>query len=124
LINGGCSDDGFFYFRAWLISRGQKVYDAALQNPDSLAKVADPTTMHTSSRSCGTWPGKSNAEVAGKELTGKFRWAQRPKGKRWDFDDDEAVAEHLRSWRRFIFLESAETTDVFAAPSPCFCCCR
>src|SRR5258708_3250267 len=22
LINGGCSDDGFHYFRAWLISRG------------------------------------------------------------------------------------------------------
>jgi len=36
LVNGGCSDDGFDYFRAWLISRGQKVYDAALANPDSL----------------------------------------------------------------------------------------
>ena len=23
LINGGCSDDGFAYFRSWLISRGR-----------------------------------------------------------------------------------------------------
>lgn len=36
LVNGGCSDDGFDYFRAWLISRGKKVFDAALANPDSL----------------------------------------------------------------------------------------
>ena len=39
IINGGCSDDGFEYFRGWLISRGQKVFDAALQDPGSLAEV-------------------------------------------------------------------------------------
>ena len=36
LMNGGCSDDGFEYFRLWLISRGRKVYEAALANPDNL----------------------------------------------------------------------------------------
>ena len=41
LINGGCSDDGFEYFRRWLVSRGREVYEAALANPDSLANV-DP----------------------------------------------------------------------------------
>ena len=30
LMNGGCSDDGFEYFRLWVISRGRKVYEAAL----------------------------------------------------------------------------------------------
>jgi len=38
LINGGASDDGFDYFRGWLISQGQTVYDEALADPDSLAK--------------------------------------------------------------------------------------
>jgi hypothetical protein len=42
LINGGCSDDGFYYFRAWLISRGRAVYEAAVANPDSLAGRTDP----------------------------------------------------------------------------------
>ena len=37
LINGGCSDDGFFYFRLWLIAQGEKIYEEALLNPDSLA---------------------------------------------------------------------------------------
>lgn len=41
ILNGGCSDDGFDYFRAWLIGRGQAAYDAALVNPDSLAEVTD-----------------------------------------------------------------------------------
>lgn len=40
LLNGGCSDDCFDYFRGWLIGRGQKVFDAALKKPDSLAEFA------------------------------------------------------------------------------------
>lgn len=43
IMNGGCSDDGFIDFRAWLISRGQALYTQALANPDeALAAVADP----------------------------------------------------------------------------------
>ena len=38
LINGGCSDDGFDYFRAWVISRGQKAYYEAWENPETLLK--------------------------------------------------------------------------------------
>lgn len=37
VIEGGCSDDGFEYFRAWLMSLGSAVWEAALANPDSLA---------------------------------------------------------------------------------------
>jgi len=39
IVCGGCSDDGFDYFRAWLISKGRAVYEAALENPDSLIHV-------------------------------------------------------------------------------------
>ncbi len=39
LINGGCSDDGFEYFCRGLVALGQKPYEAALANPDSLARV-------------------------------------------------------------------------------------
>ena len=39
LIGGGCSDDGFLDFRGWLISKGEKVYESALQDPQSLARV-------------------------------------------------------------------------------------
>ncbi len=36
---GGCSDDGFRYFRDWLISEGETAFEAALADPDSLADV-------------------------------------------------------------------------------------
>ncbi|GEM_PF-207284 len=39
IINGGCSDDGFMDFRAWLISRGKEAYVNALQNPETLVDV-------------------------------------------------------------------------------------
>ena len=36
IMNGGCSDDGFEYFRNWIISRGKDVYYKAKENPDNL----------------------------------------------------------------------------------------
>lgn len=39
VIGGGCSDDGFMDFRGWLISRGEKAYEAAMANPESLVNV-------------------------------------------------------------------------------------
>ncbi|MGP4030101.1 DUF4240 domain-containing protein [Actinomadura sp. 3N407] len=47
LINGGASDDGFEYFRGWLVSQGRAVYEAALTDPDSLATV--PTVLEAAS---------------------------------------------------------------------------
>ncbi len=38
-FQSGCSDDGFHYFRYWLLSMGREVYEAALENSDSLADV-------------------------------------------------------------------------------------
>lgn len=36
IMNGGCSDDGFEYFRNWIISRGKDTYFRAKENPDAL----------------------------------------------------------------------------------------
>lgn len=39
LLNGGASDDGFRYFRDWLISEGRPIFEAALRSPGSLAAL-------------------------------------------------------------------------------------
>ena len=39
IINGGCSDDGFMYFRGWLIAQGDAAYNGALLDPESLLDV-------------------------------------------------------------------------------------
>ena len=37
IMNGGLSDDGFEYFRLWLIDQGREVFERAKADPDSLA---------------------------------------------------------------------------------------
>lgn len=37
VVNGGCSDDGFDYFRGWLIAQGRTVFERVLADPDTLA---------------------------------------------------------------------------------------
>lgn len=41
IMNQGCSDDSFEYFRNWVISRGKSVYYAAKENPDNLISEVD-----------------------------------------------------------------------------------
>ena len=38
-INGGASEDGFCYFRCWLIGMGRNIYNNAINDPDSLSLV-------------------------------------------------------------------------------------
>jgi hypothetical protein len=42
IINGGCSDDGFCYFRDWLITQGREVYTNTLADPEWLADFKFP----------------------------------------------------------------------------------
>ena len=37
IINGGASDDGFLYFRGWLLMQGRHTFEAALADAESLA---------------------------------------------------------------------------------------
>ncbi len=41
IVNGGCSDDGFEYFRAWLIAKGRSYFEAALADPVRAADEAE-----------------------------------------------------------------------------------
>ena len=41
-IRGGCSDDGFIDFRSWLIAQGRAVYEAAMEDVQSLEDFANP----------------------------------------------------------------------------------
>jgi hypothetical protein len=42
VVHGGASDDGFEYFRCWLISKGRAVFEKVTADPDSLADFLAP----------------------------------------------------------------------------------
>jgi hypothetical protein len=97
LINGGCSDDGFEYFRCWLISRGRKVFETALVDADALIDV-----VKTNSRDeiyelefLLYAARKAHRQSVGKEMDGPRRKRAELKGDGWDFDDRDEMAENL-----------------------------
>lgn len=98
LINGGSSDDGFEYFRAWLIAQGQKVYEAALADPDSLAKISDPDNDQHECEDLIYVAAEAYQEVEGKELPPLKKSVLPPKepaGEEWDFDDEAEMSKRL-----------------------------
>ncbi len=42
ILNGGCSDDGFEYFRCWVIGNGKSAFESALKDPVSMANLTSP----------------------------------------------------------------------------------
>jgi hypothetical protein len=90
VANGGCSDDGFDYFRGWLISRGKAVFEAALADPDSIVSEV----------------GEGDVEVEGLLYAAAHAWELKT-GKddfydhaeeRDDEDDDEEDGDLDLSW--------------------------
>jgi hypothetical protein len=45
IMDGLCSDDGFWYFQPWLIGQGQHWYQLAARNPDNLADIPAVRTL-------------------------------------------------------------------------------
>lgn len=96
IINGGASDDGFYYFRCWLIGMGKDVYEEAIANADSLANVVDPDADAEAEI-------YATAHQAWMEVTGASDTDPYParnesaelQGEDWDFNDDDEVRRRL-----------------------------
>jgi hypothetical protein len=103
LINGGCSDDGFEYFRGWLVSRGQAVFDAAVADPDSLVDVVDPENDNHECEALLYLARQTFEEVTGQSMPpGSGNYPREPSGGNWDFDDDTEMARRLpRLWQLY-----------------------
>jgi Protein of unknown function (DUF4240) len=85
LINGGCSDDGFEYFRAWLIAQGRERFERAVEDPDTLADIENPDAELESFLYVATdaYEAKTGAVMERVVDTA----AQLTPDDAWDFDD-------------------------------------
>ncbi len=106
LVNGGCSDDGFQYFRWWLVLQGRAVYEAAIADPDSLAETLDGETdveaevgpgLDAWFAATGTERDDSGYDAFDRAM--RFRHPAAPPppplAPFWDFDDDGQVRARL-----------------------------
>jgi hypothetical protein len=95
LINGGCSDDGFEYFCNWLILQGRDVFEAAVKEPDSLAKVlrGDAEVEADCHPAYDAYCAVTGQADYAEELSRHYPdLPERPPLKKiWDFDDTDAM---------------------------------
>jgi hypothetical protein len=104
IIDGGCSDDGFTDFRYGLIARGKRVYDRALQDPDSLSDVAsDEDDGEISNEDFGYVAQEIYQNRTGEDLPRvSIGVSDEPTGEQWDFEDSELCSSRLpRLWAKF-----------------------
>jgi hypothetical protein len=108
VICGGCSDDGFDYFRDWLISKGRAVYENALRDPETLARVIGDADVD---EGCEAEDLRYAAGQAWTERTGRdedeFRDGEptaspkSPAGERWEEDMDALALRYPKLAARF-----------------------
>lgn len=83
IIGGGCSDDSFMDFRAWLISRGRLVFENTLHDPETLLTV-EPGEDFFFEKMSYVAPKAYEARV-GRKIPAVIPYSpEKPIGKCWD----------------------------------------
>ncbi|MEU2613543.1 DUF4240 domain-containing protein [Micromonospora sp. NPDC007271] len=101
LINGGASDDGFEYFRGWLMAQGRPVFARAVADPDSLAELPQVRAAALSGEEfeCEEMlavPWEAYRKATAAELPADRAPVPVPDlNDFWDFDDEGEVTRRL-----------------------------
>ena len=89
LINGGCSDDGFDYFRGWLIAQGRRWFESALADPDSLADLPGLTDFAELEEILYVANQVHEEKIGSRIPAERIPWPELGEG--WGFDDEEEM---------------------------------
>ncbi|RDE23031.1 DUF4240 domain-containing protein [Motiliproteus coralliicola] len=86
VLNGGCSDDMFDYWRAFLISEGKAIFEKALSTPDSLSELDDIEEAELEEFSYAI--DDAYETLTGNEIPSpESKYPESPVGDRWEEDD-------------------------------------
>lgn len=98
IINFGCSDDGFDYFRGWLIAQGRQYFEAALVSAERAANRASPggsywceDILYAADRA---YESRTGNELP-PEAFGEPRIAEGPQGEKWAEEELERLYPEL-----------------------------
>ncbi len=104
ILGGGCSDDGFTDFRAWLTSLGRDRYERAIAAPDSMAEhgfgLDDEADFFF--EEFAYVPADVLEARHGRELADRASpHPMEPAGDRWDEDGDDLERRFPRLWDKY-----------------------
>lgn len=96
MINGGCSDDGFDYFRGWLIMQGREVFEQVLADPEVLAdnptvRLAAPEGYELECEDALSIAWHAHLSVTGQQIPATVPTERYPDlDPEWEFDFDDS----------------------------------
>lgn len=95
VLMSGCSDDGFEYFRAWLVAQGREVFGRALEDPESLADlpVTDDPSLECEFESLLYLPAEVYEESGFGDLWEELPKRDAPLELTGELDPEESLAE-------------------------------
>ena len=96
VIQGGCSDDGFWDFRSSLVSTGRKTFERAVSSPDSLAELESFEIQNLYFEGFQYVAQDVYEEITDEDMPIHERdRPTEPIGEDWDFDDRNEVKNRL-----------------------------
>jgi hypothetical protein len=107
IIGGGCSNDGFRDFRAWLIAQGRQTFEAAVRDPETLADypplIAESWPDHPSYPAFWSIPWQVYHDKTGEEDFPDLGLGElgKPTGEKFEDDEESLRARHPRLFDRF-----------------------
>jgi len=107
VVHGGASDDSFHYFRQWLISKGQNIFETVLKAPDDLADlIAEPAGgplefEEFSYVASDVWGIKTNKDTVEMPFNSAYALGDDPNGEEFEEDDTHLAKRYPKLWARF-----------------------
>ncbi|SNT64375.1 Protein of unknown function [Streptosporangium subroseum] len=110
IIKGFCSDDGFEYFRSWLILQGRTEFERAIENADSLAKLPGPPddssstgedALYIAHDACDRISGREDSFDDRIQLAAEVERSRHPHGALWPRDLARFAGRWPQLWTRF-----------------------
>ena len=121
ILGGGCSDDGFLDFRGWLISRGERVYEEALRDPETLAQVVNADAGDECQYEGFQYIAREAWEKQTRNRVGDFPVVEitqpdEPMGQPWSEEGDDLERRFPKLWRKFAAPPPRRVRIVAAPP--------
>ncbi|MEI6643306.1 MAG: DUF4240 domain-containing protein [Novosphingobium sp.] len=107
VASGGVSDDGFEYFRCWLISRGRKTFEAVLADPDKLADIIPPGLSGDVSfeefayAAREAWAAKTGQDWNNMPVIAAMAYDTKPSGVQFSEEPADLARRYPKLWARF-----------------------
>lgn len=98
LAFGGCSDDGFEYFRAWLISEGRENFEAVLGDVNQIAELNLVPQQFEDLLGLASKCYKTKTGVQSKCV---YTLAEKLAGEEWEENDGELKKRYPSLWKYF-----------------------